>query len=78
MFIRMKWEATQKISPREVNQLRHSLNAIIPIKELALECDNEAIRVIGDTLNSCDLLRSKISESITEEAPVNVQKRVPL
>jgi len=66
--------ATQKISPREVNQLRHSLNAIMPIKELALECDNEAIRVIGDTLNSCDLLRSKISESITEEAPVNVQK----
>jgi len=66
--------ATGKISPREVNHLKHSLNAIIPIKELALECDNEALKVIGDTLNGCDLLRAKISESIAEEAPVNVAK----
>jgi len=66
--------ATRKISPREVNHLKHSLNAVIPIKELALECDNEALKVIGDTLNGCDLLRAKISESIAEEAPVNVAK----
>ena len=66
--------ATQRISPREVNQLRNSLNAIIPVKELALKCDNEALKVIGDNLHSCDLLREKISESISEEAPVNIQK----
>ncbi|HKJ48054.1 MAG TPA: hypothetical protein VJ973_03145, partial [Christiangramia sp.] len=66
--------ATQRISPREVNQLKNSLNAIIPVKELALNCDNEALKVIGDNLHSCDLLREKISESISEEAPVNVQK----
>ena len=66
--------ATQRISPREVNQLKNSLNAIIPIKELALNCDNEALKIIGDNLHSCDLLREKIIESISEEAPVNVQK----
>ncbi|MUP44438.1 DNA mismatch repair protein MutS [Gramella sp. BOM4] len=66
--------ATQRISPREVNQLRNSLNAIVPVKELASKCDNEALKVIGDKLHSCDLLRKKISESISEEAPVNVQK----
>ena len=66
--------ATQKISPREVNQLKNSLNAILPVKELALNCENEALKIIGDNLNSCDLLREKISESISEEAPVNIQK----
>ncbi|WP_423738457.1 DNA mismatch repair protein MutS [Christiangramia sediminis] len=66
--------ATQRISPREVNQLKNSLNAIIPVKELAAKCDNEALRIIGDNLHSCDLLREKITESISEEAPVNIQK----
>ena len=66
--------ATQRISPREVNQLKHSLNAMIPIKEMAAKCDNEALKIIGDNLHSCDLLREKISESISEEAPVNIQK----
>jgi len=66
--------ATQRISPREVNQLKNSLNAILPIKELALQCNNEALKIIGDNLHSCDLLREKISESISEVAPVNIQK----
>ncbi len=66
--------ATGKISPREVNQLKNSLNAILPVKEQASKSENEALKVIGDNLHSCDLLRKKISESINEEAPVNVQK----
>ena len=66
--------ATQRISPREVNQLKNSMNAIIPVKQMALNCDNEALKIIGDNLNSCDLLREKISESISEDAPVNIQK----
>jgi len=66
--------ATQRISPREVNQLKNSMNAIIPVKELALKCTNEALKIIGDNLHSCDLLREKITESISEEAPVNIQK----
>jgi DNA mismatch repair protein MutS len=66
--------ATGKVSPREVNQLKHSLDAVIPIKKLATDCDNEALKIIGDNLQSCDLLRSKIKESLSESAPVNVQK----
>lgn len=66
--------ATGKISPREVNQLKNSLHAIIPVKQKALDCENEALKIIGDKLHSCEMLRKKISESISEEAPVNVQK----
>lgn len=66
--------ATGKVTPREVIQLNHSLEAIIPIKELALESENEAIKVIGDNLHSCEVLRSKITESLHEDAPVNILK----
>ncbi|WP_396142177.1 DNA mismatch repair protein MutS [Flavobacterium sp.] len=66
--------ATGKISPREVNFLKDSLDAIIPIKTLALASENEALRVIGDSLHACELLREKIKSTIQEEAPVSVNK----
>lgn len=66
--------ATQKVTPREVIQLKNSLEAIVPIKALASACDNDALKVIGDTLHACDLLREKIKETLNEEAPVNVLK----
>ncbi len=66
--------ATGKVSPREVIQLKYSLDAIVPIKKLALGTDNEALKVIGDRLNDCKLLRDKIGQSINDDAPVNIQK----
>ena len=66
--------ATGKISPREVNYLCNSLDAIIPIKVLALESTNEALKVIGDSLHSCDLLRDKIKKTLNSEAPVAISK----
>jgi DNA mismatch repair protein MutS len=66
--------ATGKISPREVNFLKDSLDAIIPIKTLALASENEALRVIGDSLHDCELLREKIKTTIQEDAPVSVNK----
>ena len=66
--------ATAKVSPREVVQLKNSLEAIVPIKSIAETCDNEALKVLGDNLHRCDLLREKIKETLNEEAPVNVLK----
>jgi DNA mismatch repair protein MutS len=66
--------ATQKVSPREVIQLKNSLEAIVPIKALATQCDNDALKAIGDNLHSCDVLRAKIKETLNEEAPVNIAK----
>tara|TARA_R110002012_G_scaffold291564_1_gene486006 strand:- start:192 stop:2807 length:2616 start_codon:yes stop_codon:yes gene_type:complete len=66
--------ATSKVNPREVIQLKNSLEAIVPIKEIASSCDNDALKVIGDTLQSCEVLRYKISETLNEDAPVNVLK----
>lgn len=66
--------ATGKINPREVVLLKNSLEAIIPIKEIATKSDNDALKSIGDRLNLCDVLRDKITQTIHEEAPVNINK----
>lgn len=66
--------ATAKVNPREVIQLKNSLEAIVPIKALSSNCENESLRIIGDNLQSCDVLRAKIRETLNEDAPVNVLK----
>lgn len=66
--------ATAKISPREIVYLKDSLDAIIPIKTLALESSQDAVRIIGDNLHSCDLLREKIKFMLIQDAPVSIAK----
>ena len=66
--------ATGKVSPREVIYLKESLDAIIPIKKLALESPQEAVKIIGDTLHSCELLREKIKTTLNQDAPVAIAK----
>ena len=66
--------AAGKVSPREVVYLKESLDAILPIKSLALQSPQEAVKVIGDSLHSCDLLREKIKTTLNQEAPVAIAK----
>ncbi|WP_369992434.1 DNA mismatch repair protein MutS [Winogradskyella sp.] len=66
--------ATTKVSPREVIQLKNSLEAMVPIKSVAENCKNEALKVLGANFNNCDLLREKIKQTLNEDAPVNVLK----
>lgn len=66
--------ATGKINPREVVQLKNSMQAVVPLKELALQSANESLRIIGEQLNDCQLLRDKILETLLEEAPVAIGK----
>ena len=66
--------ATGKINPKEVVQLKNSLEAVVPIKQLAQNSTNDSLKNIGGRLNDCDALRSKIKEVLNEEAPVNIAK----
>lgn len=66
--------ATGKICPREVIHLHNSLQAILPIKKLAMDSKEEALKVLGDKLQSCEVLLQKIGEMLQEEAPVNIVK----
>ena len=66
--------ATEKVNPREVILLKNSLNAIIPIKEAAINSNNESLKIIGEQLQECSLLREKITSTLFEDAPVNINK----
>ncbi|MBE0424369.1 MAG: DNA mismatch repair protein MutS, partial [Lutibacter sp.] len=66
--------AVGKVNPREVVALKNSLNAIIPIKESAEKSNNEALKIIGEQLQSCTTIREKITKTLNEEAPVNISK----
>lgn len=66
--------STGKVNPKEVVQLKNSLEAVVPVKQLATAATNEALALIGDQLHACDLLRNKIKEMLNEEAPVNILK----
>ena len=66
--------AAGKVSPREIVYLKESLDAIIPIKTLALQSPQEAVKIIGDSLHACDLLREKIKVTLNQDAPVAIAK----
>lgn len=66
--------AVGKICPREVVQLKNSLEAIEPVKKIAESSGNKALQVLGNNLNTCAHISQLIKESIDEEAPVNILK----
>lgn len=66
--------ATEKISPREVVQLRMSLEAIPPIKQLCVLSDNEHLKALGDRMHACEQLCLRIKNTLFDDAPVNILK----
>ncbi|MFK7001858.1 DNA mismatch repair protein MutS [Flavobacterium oreochromis] len=66
--------AAGRISPRELVYLKESLDAIEPIKAVALKSTQEAVKVIGDSLHACELLREKIANTLNSDAPVAINK----
>ena len=66
--------ATGKINPKEVVQLKNSLEAIVPIKQLTSISNDDALQSISDRLDTCNALRNKVKQMLDEEAPVNMSK----
>jgi len=66
--------ATGKINPREVVLLKDSLKAILPIKEASQKSDNKALHSLGKQLHNCTELIEKISKTLNDDAPVNINK----
>ncbi|WP_405568314.1 DNA mismatch repair protein MutS [Polaribacter sp. Asnod6-C07] len=66
--------ATGKASPREIVLLKDSLKAILPIKSEAEKSKNKAVQQLGKQLHTCEDLITKISETLFDDAPVNINK----
>lgn len=66
--------AVGRINPREVVQVKHALNAIIPIKQACAAVENVALNRFSEQLNPCDLIREKIQKEIISDPPVAINK----
>ncbi|MFC4267913.1 DNA mismatch repair protein MutS [Polaribacter marinivivus] len=66
--------ATGKANPREIVLLKDSLKAILPIKKELEKSKNKAVSALGNQLNSCSDLIEKISQTLFDDAPVNLNK----
>ncbi len=66
--------ATAKASPREIVLLKDSLKAILPIKLAAEKSKNSTVKELGNQLHSATDLVEKISETLFDNAPVNINK----
>ena len=60
--------AVARITPRELVQLKNSLMAIAPVKELCSTSGNEVLRRIGEQLNPCSIIRDRIEREINPDA----------
>ncbi len=66
--------AMEKINPREVLQLRKSLDAIIPIKEALISTGQDDLMLLGEKIHDCQAARDLIATAVHEEAPAVLSK----
>jgi DNA mismatch repair protein MutS len=66
--------ATGKASPREIVLLKDSLKAILPIKSASEKSNNKTVQELGKQLHTCKDLITKITETLFDDAPVNINK----
>ncbi len=66
--------AVGRINPREVVQLRVSLEALQPIKTFTSETDNEFLQKISEQLNPCLSICQRIEREINNDPPTLINK----
>ncbi|MBR1551359.1 MAG: DNA mismatch repair protein MutS [Muribaculaceae bacterium] len=64
--------AVNRISPRELVQLKCALQAMDPVKQMCSQSSCDVLRVFGDQLNPCPLISQRIDREINPDAPVQV------
>ncbi len=66
--------AMEKISPRELLQLKKSLELLPDILEILKNSENENLILLADKLNLCSKLKEEIGSTISEDPPALVSK----
>ncbi|HRI78501.1 MAG TPA: DNA mismatch repair protein MutS [Cyclobacteriaceae bacterium] len=66
--------AVGRVNPREMLQLKRSLKAILPIKDLLSVHSPDELRKLGDQLNRCEFLLEKIENELKEDAPMLIHQ----
>ena len=66
--------AVGRINPREMLQLKRSLQAAIPVKELLTRASSPELNKLGDQFQRCEFLLEKIQKELQEDAPMLVNQ----
>ncbi|MDR2954177.1 MAG: DNA mismatch repair protein MutS [Prevotella sp.] len=66
--------AVNRITPREVVQLKVALKAIEPIRNVFLASNEPSLREIGEKLNPCPVIRDRIEKEIQPDPPALINK----
>ena len=66
--------AAGRIGPRELLQLKRSLDICFEIKKITSTLSDNSLRESSEKINECDSIREKIGNRISEEAPALLNK----
>lgn len=66
--------STGRVTPRDVQQLRVALQAVLPIKGACLEAEDQTIHTIGDELNLCADIRDRIARELQPDPPLMIAR----
>ncbi|WP_374958257.1 DNA mismatch repair protein MutS [Gilvibacter sp.] len=66
--------ATAKVNPREVVQLKNSLEALVPLIQAVQDGSGDIFNDLLEKLDPCDALREQIKATLDEEAPILLSK----
>ncbi len=62
--------AVGRVNPRELLQLKRSLQAIVPVKDLLAAQSSVGLKKLGDQLHRCEFLLEKIEKELKDDAPM--------
>ncbi len=64
----------QRVNPREMLQLRHALEAVLELNILCKALEPEALKKIGEQLNACPSLLTRLQQQLQDEVPTAINK----
>lgn len=63
-----------RANPREMNQIRRALKAILPVKTLLKDQQNPTLKRLADQIHPCEYILEKIERELQEDAPMLVHQ----
>lgn len=66
--------AVGRINPRELLQLKRSLTAAIPVRELLINNSLAGLKKLGEQIHRCDFLLDKIEKELRDDAPMLIHQ----
>ena len=66
--------ATGRVNPREVVQLKNSLERVTLIKQQVFQVNNDSLSKLASKISDCNTLCDKIKSILNDDAPVNILK----